>query len=48
MHRYVNVEPDLRVRCDEVGEGPKTLVVLNELADLEPLAADLRVIAIRE
>lgn len=44
--RYVEVEPGLRVRCDEQGEGPQTLIVLNELADLAPLARNRRVVAI--
>jgi pimeloyl-ACP methyl ester carboxylesterase len=45
-HGYVEVEPGLRVRYDEVGAGAQTLVVLNELADLAPLTQGRRVIAI--
>jgi pimeloyl-ACP methyl ester carboxylesterase len=45
-HGYVEVEPGLRVRYDEVGSGTQTLIVLNELADLAPLANGRRVVAI--
>lgn len=46
MHTYVEVEAGLRVRCDEAGSGPSTLVVLNDLADLAGLAKSRRVVAI--
>src|SRR2546428_8589633 len=46
MHGFVEVEPGLRVRYDEIGDGSQTLVVLNELADMEPLAGTRRVVAI--
>ena len=36
MHTYVEVEPELRVRCDEAGTGSMTLITLNDLADLAP------------
>lgn len=45
-HGYVEVEAGLRVRYDEVGDGAHTLVVLNELADMAPLAHGRRVIGI--
>lgn len=43
---HVEVEPGLRVRYDELGEGSQVLVVLNELADMAPLASTRRVVAI--
>lgn len=43
-HGYVEVEPGLRVRYDEMGDGPQTLIVLNELTDMAPLAAKRRIV----
>lgn len=45
-HGLIEVEPGLRVRYDETGDGPQTLVLLNELADFARLAAGRRLIAI--
>lgn len=45
-HALVEVEPGLRIRYDEIGDGPQTLVLLNELADFAPLADGRRLIAI--
>src|SRR5216684_1171826 len=46
MHTYVEVEPGLRVRCDEAGTGSTTLITLNDLADLARLADSRRLVAI--
>lgn len=45
-HGHVEVEPGLHVRYDEAGKGAETLIVLNELAEMQPLARGRRVVAI--
>jgi proline iminopeptidase len=45
-HGLVEVEPGLRIRYDELGHGPQTLIVLNELAEMAPLAKERRLVAI--
>lgn len=45
-HGLIEVEPGLRIRYDETDEGPQTLVLLNELADLAPLANGRHIVEI--